>query len=75
MRKPIVLLAMALLLALTTGLVAAQDDVDSVDPTGETVVYWHQFSEAQEATMQGIIDEFNSTNEWGITVQAVPQGS
>ncbi len=75
MRKPIVLLAMALLLALTTGLVAAQDDVDSVDPTGETVVYWHQFSEAQEATMQGIIDEFNSTNEWGITVEAVPQGS
>ena len=75
MRKSIVLLALMLLLALATGLVSAQEDVDSVDPSGQTVVYWHQFSQAQEATMLGIVDEFNSTNEWGITVEPVPQGS
>ncbi len=75
MRKSMVLLGMALLLALTTGLVSAQDDVDSVDPTGQTVVYWHQFSNAQEATMLEIIEAFNTSNEWGITVEPVAQGS
>lgn len=75
MRKSILLAALALLLALSVGAVGAQDDIDSVDPTGETVVYWHQFSQAQEATMLSIIEAFNSSNEWGITVEPVAQGS
>lgn len=74
MRKSIVLLAV-LLLALGTSLVSAQEDVDSVDPSGQTVVYWHQFSEAQQAAMESIVNEFNSTNEWGITVEPVSQGN
>jgi multiple sugar transport system substrate-binding protein/sn-glycerol 3-phosphate transport system substrate-binding protein len=73
MRKSLLLVGMSLLLALGTGLASAQD-VDSVDPTGQTVVYWHQFSEAQAEAMTAIIEAFNSTNEWGITVEPVAQG-
>ncbi|MFO7321970.1 MAG: extracellular solute-binding protein [Chloroflexota bacterium] len=62
-------------LLLVAGTVMAQDDLSSVDPTGETVVYWHQFTEAQAETMQQIVEGFNSSNEWGITVEMVHQGS
>jgi len=46
-----------------------------VDPSGQTVVFWHVWGTG--ATGEGltaIVDEFNATNEWGITVEAVDQG-
>ncbi len=74
-----VLLAVTLLLVLSLGLVQAQDDMmyEGVDPSGQTVVYWHQYSEdsAQGDTIAALIEEFNSTNEYGITVEAIHQGS
>jgi len=73
MRK-LVLLVLAALLVITGG-VMAQDDLASVDPTGQTVVYWNQFTDAQANTMTALIEEFNATNEWDITVEAVYQGS
>ena len=45
-----------------------------VDPTGQTVVFWHQHTKAREQALNEIVDEFNQTNEWGITVQAEYQG-
>ncbi len=47
-----------------------------VDPSGQHVVFWHAMSSG--ALLDGInaiVDEFNSTNEYGITVEAVAQGS
>ncbi len=64
---------------LTLGLVQAQSttDYEGVDPSGQTVVYWHQYSDdsSQAETMSALIEEFNSDNEYGITVEAIHQGS
>ncbi len=73
MRKLFVLCLMVVL-ALGVSAVAAQD-LASVDPSGQTVVYWHQFSGAQLETMTALVESFNSTNEYGITVEALAQGS
>lgn len=72
MRK---LLLIVCLLALATSAVMAQDDLATVDPSGQNIVYWHQYSNAQGATIDALIAEFNETNEWGITVEGIPQGS
>jgi multiple sugar transport system substrate-binding protein/sn-glycerol 3-phosphate transport system substrate-binding protein len=47
---------------------------EEVDPTGATVVFWHQHSGARADELVKIVDEFNSTNEWDITVEASNQG-
>ncbi len=73
------LLAMLLLLSLGLGLVQAQADMsyDGVDPSGQTVVYWHQYSDdsSQAETMAALVEDFNSSNEYGITVETIHQGS
>ncbi len=75
MRKNL-LLAFLLMLVLSAGVVTAQDDLASVDPSGATVVYWHQYNDGpQLETMAAFIEAFNSTNEWGITVEGLPQGN
>ena len=45
-----------------------------VDPSGQTITFWHQHSRAREEALNEIVQEFNDTNEWGITVQAEYQG-
>jgi len=39
---------------------------------GVQVNLWHPWTGANGAALQTILDEFNSTNQWGITVQASP---
>jgi multiple sugar transport system substrate-binding protein len=47
----------------------------SVDPTGQTVNFWHVWGTGlPNETMLAIVDDFNASNEWGITVNAVDQG-
>ncbi len=46
-----------------------------VDPTGQKIVFWHNHSKAREDALKQIIDEFNKTNKYGITVEAQYQGS
>lgn len=53
---------------------AVEDPWAEVDPSGQTVLFWHQHSRAREEALQEIVDEFNRTNEWGITVEAEYQG-
>lgn len=70
-------LTFALLLAalmIFIGGAAAQDL--SVDPSGVTIQYWHQYnSGAQLETMNALVAAFNESNEYGITVEATPQGN
>lgn len=74
MRK-ILLLLTIVGLVMGLGVVSAQDDISDVDPSGQTVVYWHQYnSGAQLETIDALVAEFNETNEWGITVEALSQG-
>lgn len=45
------------------------------DPTGQTVVWWHAFGTgANYEGILAVVDAFNSSNEWGITVEEVSQG-
>lgn len=39
-----------------------------------SIVFWHNHTSSREVVMQRMVDEFNATNEWGITVQAEHAG-
>lgn len=54
---------------------APEDAWADVDPTGQTVIYWNQFTGGTEKALNAIAEEFNATNEWGITVVPQYQGS
>ena len=46
------------------------------DPSGQTIVFWHAMSSgANLEGMTALVEDFNATNEFGITVEAVSQGS
>ncbi|HEX2621045.1 MAG TPA: extracellular solute-binding protein [Phototrophicaceae bacterium] len=76
MLKKISAFILLLTLALSFSIVAAQDDpLTDVDPTGQTIVYWHEWNGAQSEAINAIIDDFNKTNEYGITVTTVEQGN
>ncbi len=65
-------------LALTLGVAAfaqdSQTDWESVDPSGQTINFWHQHSGDRETALNEIVSQFNETNEYGITVNAEYQG-
>jgi multiple sugar transport system substrate-binding protein/sn-glycerol 3-phosphate transport system substrate-binding protein len=73
-KKGFVVLA-ASLAALSGAVFAQEDPYANVDPSGQTVVFWHQHSGQREAQLQQIVANFNATNEFGITVEAINQGS
>ncbi len=60
--------------AATEAPAAGEDLYADVDPSGQTVIFWHQHTRARETALIEIVDEFNATNEWGITVVAEYQG-
>jgi len=48
----------------------------AVDPTGQTVVFWHVWGTGSASEgLAKIVSDFNASNEWGITVEAVDQGN
>lgn len=51
-----------------TGAVATT--YEKVDPKGAKVLWWHQHTKEREEGLKQMVDEFNSTNEWGIVVTA-----
>jgi len=48
---------------------------EGVDPKGQQVVFWHNHTKGRQDALQAIVDDFNQTNEWGITVTQENQGS
>lgn len=52
------------------------DNFAGVDPSGVTVTYWHQYNNPyQLSVISGLVNAFNATNPYGITVQASAQGN
>ncbi len=49
-------------------------DLENLDPSDQEVTYWYQHTGSREELMLSLIDEFNRTNEWGITVVGESQG-
>jgi multiple sugar transport system substrate-binding protein/sn-glycerol 3-phosphate transport system substrate-binding protein len=41
---------------------------------GVTVQFWHVYTDAPGEALQALVDEFNDTNPYGITVNALDQG-
>jgi multiple sugar transport system substrate-binding protein/sn-glycerol 3-phosphate transport system substrate-binding protein len=51
------------------------DIYQNTNPNGQVITFWHPITGDQETVLLGIIQEFNNTNEWNITVIAENQGS
>ncbi len=54
--------------------VATDGDYAGVDPSGQTIIWWHQHSGEREEKLAPIVADFNSTNPCGITLEAQNQG-
>jgi len=48
---------------------------DNIVPNGQTITFWHNYTQARELALDKIVADFNATNEYGITVQAEYQGN
>jgi multiple sugar transport system substrate-binding protein len=57
------------------GETAAGGAYADVDPSGQTVVWWHNHSGSREENLLPLIEEYNQSNAYGITVEAQNQGS
>jgi multiple sugar transport system substrate-binding protein len=53
---------------------AADGALAGVDPRGQTIVWWHNHSGSREEQLLPLLDQFNATNECGITLEAQNQG-
>jgi multiple sugar transport system substrate-binding protein/sn-glycerol 3-phosphate transport system substrate-binding protein len=45
-------------------------DLQTLDPSGALVIYWHAFTGQEEMHLLEMIDDFNASNPWSITVVA-----
>ncbi len=57
------------------GEAAAEGAYAGVDPSGQTVVWWHNHSGSREENLLPLIEEYNQSNAYGITLEAQNQGS
>ena len=51
------------------------EDFNSLGTTGTTITFWHSMGGVNGEAMTYLVDEFNSENTHGITVEAIYQGS
>ena len=54
---------------------ATEGALAGVDPRGLTVTWWHNHSSSREEKLKVMVDEFNASNECGITIVPENQGS
>ena len=54
--------------------VADKGELAGIDPTGQTVVWWHNHRGSREELLLEIVDRFNAENPYGITIDAQAQG-
>lgn len=73
-RISLMLVLVFILTSLALPTLAQDDPWADVDPTGQEIVFWYRVTGSSEEALQKIINEFNTTNEWGITVNGVTQG-
>lgn len=54
---------------------ATDGPLAGVDPRGQTIVWWHNHRGSREEQLLGLLEQFNSSNECGITLDAQNQGN
>jgi multiple sugar transport system substrate-binding protein len=50
-------------------------NLNRVNPSKQVITFWHQHPGARGEAMQALIQDFNATNKWGITVRGEFAGS
>ena len=77
MPKKIITILFASLLIFSVVLSACAPKEPEMDVSGTNIQFWHVYGEgdSRKDYVVAIADEFNSTNEYGITVEALEQGS
>ncbi len=74
-RKLFYLAVLVALIVSSFSIASAQEDpLADVDPTGQEIVWWHNHGRHREEWLIEMADEFNATNEWGITLVLQNQG-
>ena len=74
MKRGLLVLLGAVWLFAIAATASAQVDYENVDPTGQTITFWHQHTLDRETVLQQIVAAFNSSNPYDITVKAEYQG-
>ena len=54
---------------------AQTDPWGAVDPSGQNVTFWHNHTRDRQDALQAIVQTFNESNPYGITVNQETQGS
>jgi ABC-type glycerol-3-phosphate transport system substrate-binding protein len=76
--RPVLLLTIVVLLAGCQADSAQRDslygELEELDPSGALVVYWHALDGTDEEHLLEMMDDFNASNEWHITVTGEHQG-
>ena len=75
-----IVLSLTAAIALALGLLAIPADAQSdpwanVDPSNQTLVFWHNHTRNRQDALQAIVRTFNESNPYGITVTQETQGS
>ncbi len=50
-------------------------DLDRIDPRNQVITFWHPYTHTQEEALLDLVDTFNATNPWHITVVGESAGS
>ncbi|MGD8815036.1 MAG: extracellular solute-binding protein, partial [Anaerolineales bacterium] len=67
-------LLLALMLPLVIGACGPKEP--PADASGQTIQFWHVWGTGTPSEgLTDLVDEFNATNEWGITVELIDQGA
>ena len=74
MKRGLLVLLGAVWLFAIAATASAQATYENVDPTGQTITFWHQHTLDRETVLQEIVTAFNSSNPYDITVKAEYQG-
>lgn len=75
--RPLALLALSFAL-FSCDSISMESDIDSlagVDPLGQTIEFWYQYTSSREVVLLDLVDLYNSSNPYGITVKGVYVGS
>ena len=76
----LIAMSLAAAFAFAASLVAAPagaqaDPWAAVDPSGQNVVFWHNHTRDRQDALEAIVQTFNESNPYGITVTQETQGS
>jgi multiple sugar transport system substrate-binding protein/sn-glycerol 3-phosphate transport system substrate-binding protein len=58
-----------LLLTMMSATTLGAQAFDKLNLRGTTVTYWYQHTQGREVALKKMIERFNTTNQWGITVK------